>query len=214
MKLIIEEVNDVEYLAEEKDGKKSYFIEGNFMVAATKNRNGRLYPRSVLETAVNEYLPMVKDKRALGELGHPNGPNINMDRVSHLITDLKFNENTVVGRAKILNTPMGRIVQTFLDEGIKPGVSSRGLGSLKPAKDGLMEVQSDFRLATIDIVNDPSGPGCFVNGILENTEWILENGTWVQKEAVEAIKKEIKKLSRRELEEQKERLFKRFLKVL
>jgi len=178
-----------------ENGKKGYFIEGIFMQGNIKNRNGRIYPATILEKEMSRYnTDFIKTKRALGELGHPNGPQINGDRVSHLITDMKQEGNNFVGKAKILGTPMGEIVKTFIDEGVKVGVSTRGLGSVKPTKEGIMEVQDDFHLATVDIVTDPSGPNCFVNGIMENTEYFFDiaSGIWKAQEFIAETVKEIK----------------------
>lgn len=177
MALLIREVfnEDCEVLVEaNENGTKSHYVNGIFMQGDIKNRNGRVYPSDVLEKEMNRYNEQfVKTKRALGELGHPDGPQINGDRVSHLITEMSRNGSNFVGKAKILGTPMGNIVKTFIDEGVKIGVSTRGLGSVKQ-KDGIMEVQNDFHLATVDIVTDPSGPDCFVNGIMENTEYYFD----------------------------------------
>lgn len=183
MKLISELTESVEYLVESSNGKKSYYIEGVFMQADTPNRNGRIYPRGIMENALGKYQSdYISNKRSMGELGHPQGPQINLDRVSHVIENLSFKSNTdVVGRAKILDTPMGKIAQNLIDEGIKLGVSSRGLGSLKQLNNGVKEVQEDFFLSTVDIVADPSGPGCYVSGLNENTEWMLnDRGEFVQ----------------------------------
>jgi hypothetical protein len=177
MKLITEIFDqDCEILKESaENGKKNYYIHGIFMQGDIQNRNGRIYPSPVLEKEMNRYNEsFIKTKRALGELGHPNGPQINGDRVSHLITEMNRDGSNFVGKAKILSTPMGEIVKTFIDEGVKVGVSTRGLGSVKPTKQGIMEVQDDFHLATVDIVTDPSGPNCFVNGIMENTEYYFD----------------------------------------
>lgn len=180
MALLITEVfnDDCEVLIETNEtGTKSHFIEGIFMQGDLKNRNGRVYPSNILEKEMNRYNEQfIKTKRALGELGHPDGPQINGDRVSHLITDMKREGNNFVGKAKIIDTPMGKIVKTFIDEGVKIGVSTRGLGSVK-TREGIMEVQNDFHLATVDIVTDPSGPDCFVNGIMENTEYFFDIAT-------------------------------------
>jgi hypothetical protein len=158
-----------------ENGKKNYFIEGVFMQGDIKNRNGRIYPSVVLEKEMKRYNDQfIKTKRALGELGHPNGPQINGDRVSHLITEMRRDGSNFYGKAKILGTPMGEIVKTLIDEGVYFGVSTRGLGTVKPSKNGIMEVQDDFHLATVDIVTDPSGPNCFVNGIMENTEYYFD----------------------------------------
>jgi sugar-specific transcriptional regulator TrmB len=198
MKLITEVYDDgCSVLTEaSEDGKKGYFIEGIFMQGDVKNRNGRIYPSNILENEMKRYNDQfIKTKRALGELGHPNGPQINGDRVSHLITEMKRDGSNFVGKAKILSTPMGEIVKTFIDEGVKVGVSTRGLGSVKPTKEGIMEVQDDFHLATVDIVTDPSGPNCFVNGIMENTEYYYDiaSGNWRVMERLEETVKELKK---------------------
>jgi len=180
MKLITEIFEeDCEILKETtEDGKKNYYIHGIFMQSDTRNRNGRVYPGSVLEKEMNRYnKDFIETKRALGELGHPNGPQINGDRVSHLITEMRREGSNFTGRAKIMGTPMGEIVKTFIDEGVKVGVSTRGLGSVKAGRDGIMEVQDDFHLATVDVVTDPSGPDCFVNGIMENTEYYFDIAT-------------------------------------
>lgn len=197
MKLITEIYDeDCSVLTESsEDGKKGYFIEGIFMQGDLKNRNGRIYPSDILEKEMKRYNEQfIKTKRALGELGHPNGPQINGDRVSHLITEMKRDGSNFVGKAKILSTPMGEIVKTFIDEGVKVGVSTRGLGSVKPTKEGIMEVQDDFHLATVDIVTDPSGPNCFVNGIMENTEYYYDivSGNWRIAEKLEETVKELK----------------------
>jgi hypothetical protein len=181
MALLITEVfnEDCEVLVEANDaGKRSHYINGIFMQGDIKNRNGRIYPSAVLEKEMHRYNEQfIKTKRALGELGHPDGPQINGDRVSHLITEMKRDGSNFVGKAKILGTPMGEIVKTFIDEGVKVGVSTRGLGSVKQTRDGIMEVQNDFHLATVDIVTDPSGPNCFVNGIMENAQYYFDIAT-------------------------------------
>jgi hypothetical protein len=180
MALLITEVfnEDCQVLVEtNENGSKSHFIEGIFMQGDIKNRNGRVYPSNVLEKEMKRYNEQfVKTKRALGELGHPDGPQINGDRVSHLITEMQKDGSNFIGKAKILSTPMGNIVKTFIDEGVKIGVSTRGLGSVRQ-KDGIMEVQNDFHLATVDIVTDPSGPDCFVQGIMENTQYYFDIAT-------------------------------------
>lgn len=171
----------ISFIAEEKEGKKNYFIEGTFMQAEVKNRNGRLYPAKILEKEVTRYnKEYVADNRAVGELSHPNSVAANYDRVSHKILSLKMEGNDVFGRAKIIDTPCGKIVKTLLDENVKIGVSSRGLGSLKDV-DGVNVVQEDFVLATVDIVSDPSAPDAFVSAIMEGKQWVWENG--VLKEA-------------------------------
>lgn len=176
MKLITETVQDVQYVTESaKNGGKNIFIEGIFMQADLANRNGRVYPKTVMESEVGRYQQLIKEKRALGELGHPPNPTVNLDKVSHLITDLRMEGNNVMGRAKLLDTPMGKIAKNFIEEGVQLGVSSRGLGSLKE-NNGVMEVQKDFHLATVDIVADPSAPQAFVQGIYESAEWLYVEG--------------------------------------
>ena len=198
MQLITEVFNDDCAILTEsnENGKKSYYMEGPFMEGDIKNRNGRIYPASILDKEMKRYNEQyIKTKRALGELGHPNGPQINGDRVSHLITEMKRDGSTFIGKAKILSTPMGEIVKTFIDEGVRIGVSTRGLGSVIQASDGSMEVQPDFHLATVDIVTDPSGPNCFVNGIMENIEYYYDiaSGNWRVMEQLQETVKELKK---------------------
>lgn len=215
MALLITEVfnEDCEVLVEaNENGSKSHYINGIFMQGDIKNRNGRVYPSAVLEKEMKRYNEQfVKTKRALGELGHPDGPQINGDRVSHLITEMKRDGSNFVGKAKIIGTPMGNIVKTFIDEGVKIGVSTRGLGSVKQ-KDGIMEVQNDFHLATVDIVTDPSGPDCFVEGILENTQYFFDIATssWrpAMSEAavVEAIEEVVPGVSQDQFNEAMDRL--------
>lgn len=223
MKLITEVFNeDCEVLTEATEGgKKNYFIEGIFMQGDIKNRNGRIYPSQVLEKEMGRYnKDFIQTKRALGELGHPDGPQINGDRVSHLITEMKRDGSNFIGKAKILGTPMGEIVKTFIDEGVKVGVSTRGLGSVKPTKEGIMEVQNDFHLATVDVVTDPSGPNCFVNGIMENTEYYYDitSGTWRAQELIEQAVKEVKKEYKRTVRKVDEayaaKLFENFIRSL
>ena len=195
MKLITEVTENCEVITEaSEDGKKSFFIEGIFMEGNIKNRNGRIYPSDILEKECQRYTKeYIEKKRSLGELGHPDGPGINGDRVSHLITELKRDGDKFYGKAKILSTPMGEIVKTFIDEGVLCGVSSRGLGSVKQGKNGAMEVQSDFHLATVDIVTDPSAPNAFVNGIMENVEYYYDiaSANWVARQPVEEVIEEI-----------------------
>jgi hypothetical protein len=213
MKLIKEISQELKYITEAKEsGKKGIFIEGIFMQADKDNRNGRRYPKTVMEREVSRYQDLIKEKRALGELGHPPNPQINLNNVSHLITELKFNGNDVIGRAKVLDTPMGKIAQNFIEEGVRLGVSSRGLGSLKE-KDGINEVQDDFHLATVDIVADPSAPDAFVNGIMESAEWILDNGVWKAVD-VEIAQRAIRKASKHSLNETKLQVFESFLKSI
>jgi len=211
MKLIKEITEDVQYLQEEKDGKKSTFIEGVFLQSEIKNRNGRLYPKEIMQREVNRYIEeSVNKNRAYGELGHPDGPTVNLDRVSHMIVSLKEDGNNYIGKAKILNTPMGNIVKTLIDEGASLGVSSRGLGSIKE-QDGINEVQDDFMLATAaDIVADPSAPDAFVQGVMESKEWVMVDGIWTARD-VEQAQQTISKASSRELEEAKLKVFENFL---
>ena len=211
MKLIKEITEDVQYLQEEKDGKKSTFIEGVFLQSEITNRNGRRYPKEIMQREVNRYIDeSVNKNRAYGELGHPDGPTVNLDRVSHMIVSLKEDGNNYIGKAKILNTPMGNIVKTLIDEGASLGVSSRGLGSIKE-QDGINEVQDDFMLATAaDIVADPSAPDAFVQGIMESREWVMVDGVWTARE-VEQAQATITKASSKELEETTLRVFENFL---
>ena len=213
MKLITETTLGVRLLTEEKDGKKNYFIEGVFMQSETKNRNGRMYPSSGMSKEVGRYnTEYVAQNRAMGELGHPEGPTVNLERVSHIIKDLRLEGNDVYGRAKILDTPYGKIVKNLMDEGAKLGVSSRGMGSLKE-QDGVNVVQEDFMLASVDVVADPSAPNAFVNGIMEGKEWIWDNGI-IKPVQIENYKKIIEKTSSRNLEEQAVRLFTDFIAKL
>ena len=197
LKLISEHIEqDTEYLIEEKDGKKDYKIKGIFMQADIKNRNGRIYPMEVLNKEVSRYnKEYIKEKRAFGELGHPDGPTVNLERASHMITALYPDGKNYIGEAKILSTPMGGIVKNLMDEGAKLGVSSRGMGSLDQ-KNGVNYVRNDFYLATAaDIVADPSAPNAFVEGIMEGKEWIWNNGM-ISEAEVEEIKENIEENSR------------------
>ena len=214
MRLIAEEIVQVEFLSEEKNGKKSHFIEGVFLQSEIKNKNGRVYPQGVLAREVAKYDEHhIQKGRALGELGHPEGPSINLDRVSHKIESLKEDGNNFVGRAKILETPMGNIAKNLLDEGVRLGVSSRGMGSLKE-KDGVNVVADDFMLATAaDIVADPSAPDAFVDGIMEGKEWVWDNGI-LKESAVAQIKKEIDQATLINLQERKVSAFSKFLKSI
>lgn len=215
MKLITEHIdNKLEVLTEaKKDGSKGYAIEGVFMQADKANRNGRIYEKRIMEGAVNKYVTeQVKKGRAVGELNHPDGPTINLDKVSHRITDLRFEGTDVIGKASILNTPMGKIVQGLLEGGVKLGVSSRGMGSLVE-RNGVMYVQDDFMLSTVDIVQDPSAHDAFVNGIMEGVEWVWENGM-LKPQQIEKYETEIKKASSSKLEEAKLRVFTDFLSKL
>lgn len=215
MKLIREEINNANFLVEEKGGEKKYFIEGVFMQSDLKNRNGRVYPKSVMETEVKRYTKENIDrKRAFGELGHPDGPTINLERVSHMITELSMDGSNVMGRAKIMDTPYGKIVKNLMDEGATLGVSSRGMGSLKAGRSGAQEVQGDFYLATAaDIVADPSAPDAFVSGIMEGKEWVWDNGI-IKEVNIERYKQEIQKATMRSLDEAKLRAFEDFLTKL
>ena len=214
MKLIKEIVQDVQYITEEKTGGgKNVFIEGIFMQSDKENRNGRVYPFSIMEKEISRYQELIEQKRSLGELGHPDTPSINLNQVSHLITGLRFEGNDVIGKAKILDTPMGKIAKNFIEEGVRLGVSSRGLGSLKETTNGVMEVQDDFHLATVDIVADPSAPDAFVQGIYESAEWICENGIWKSIQ-IEQAQKTLKKASKGELENVKLQMFEQFMNGL
>jgi hypothetical protein len=214
MKLIIETVEEVKYLVEENNGQKSHFIEGVFMQSEQKNRNGRVYPKPIMEREVKRYeKEYINEKRAFGELGHPDSPSINLDRVSHMIVSLKEDGNNYIGKAKILGTPYGNIVKNLIDEGAKLGVSSRGMGSLKPSN-GYQLVQDDFYLATAaDIVADPSAPDAFVRGIMENKEWVFMNGV-LQEMEIEQMQKQIKRAKQKQLEEVKLRQFANFISKL
>lgn len=215
MKLFCDINEEIQVLTEENEpGKKSYFIEGIFLMCDQKNRNGRVYTFEMMNKKVNEYNnSFVRQKRAFGELGHPEGPTINLERVSHMITDLYSDKKNFIGRAKIMDTPYGKIVKNLIDEGAKLGVSSRGIGSLEE-KNGVNYVKDDYQLATAaDIVADPSAPEAFVRGIMEGKEWIWESGRLVEKD-LEQIKKSIQKASSRKLEEAKINAFERFLRNL
>jgi len=202
MKLISEEATNVEFLTEATKSGKNYFIEGVFMQAETKNRNGRIYPKEVLVKESKRYTKeFIEKKRAFGELGHPDGPTVNLERVSHMITELVEVDQNFMGRAKIMDTPYGKIVKNLIDEGARLGVSSRGMGSLKPGKDGIQEVQGDFYLATAaDIVADPSAPDAFVAGIMEGKEWVWDNGLLKEKQ-IQEYKDQIEKSSRKDREQ-------------
>jgi hypothetical protein len=214
MKLIAEYVdNELEILTEEKNGKKSYAIEGVFMQAEAKNRNGRIYPRQVMENAVGKYnSEQVVPGRAVGELNHPEGPTVNLDKVSHKIESLNWQGNDVVGKATILATPMGEVVKGLLDGGVKLGVSTRGMGSLQRSNDAMV-VKDDFILNAVDIVQDPSAPSAFVNGVMEGVEWVWNNGI-IEQRAIEKMETEIKQAPRTDLYETQVREFKNFLSLL
>ena len=214
MRLIAEEITQVDFLCEENEGKKNYFIEGIFLQAELKNRNGRMYPLKTLAREVAKYDEnYIQKGRALGELGHPDGPSINLDRVSHKITSLSEDGTNFIGRAKLLDTPMGKIAKNLLDEGVKLGVSSRGMGSLVKREDCNM-VADDFMLATAaDIVADPSAPDAFVDGIMEGKEWVWDNGI-LKESAIAAMKQEIDEATLINLQERKISAFAAFLKSL
>ena len=212
MKLITEHTNEIEYLVEGK-GKEQY-IKGIFMQSDIKNQNGRVYPHAVLQKEVKNFnTKYVNEGRALGELGHPMGPVINLDRVSHVIKELVEDGKNFVGKAKVMDTPNGKIVKNFISEGVKLGVSSRGMGSLKANKKGVNEVQGDFVLSTVDIVADPSAPDAFVNGIMEGKEWVWENGV-IKEQDIDAMKKIIMNAKMKELEQKKLEVFQKFLQNL
>lgn len=219
MKLIVEPIltESIQYLSEGEDKAKTYFIEGVFMQAGIKNRNGRIYPSEILENEVNRYNEThVKQNRAVGELNHPNSPTVSFDRVSHLITNLRKEGNDFIGKAKILSDlPMGKIAEGLIKSGVKIGVSSRGLGSVKQNKEGIMEVQKDFHLATVDIVADPSAPSAFVNGILEGVEYIFDatKGTYLEAQ-IDTIQKDLKENHKKLNDNDRLRLMENFLKGL
>ena len=214
MRLIAEEITNVQFLEEEKEGKKNYFIEGIFLQAELKNRNNRMYPLRTLQKEVAKYSENYIDKgRALGELGHPDGPSINLDRDSHKIISLKEDGNNFIGKAKLLDTPMGRIAKDLLGEGVKLGVSSRGMVSIRK-EENCNVVMDDFMLATAaDIVADPSAPDAFVNGIMEGKEWVWDNGL-LKEATVAEIKTEIDQATLINLQERKVSAFETFLKSL
>lgn len=214
MKLITENIEEVTVLVEESNGKKNLYIEGIFLQSEMKNRNGRVYPFDVLDREVKKYSEQyVNTGRALGELGHPDGPSINLDRVSHKIVELRCEGSNFYGKARILDTPMGKIAKSLLDEGVKLGVSSRGMGSLEE-RNGVKYVRDDFMLATAaDIVADPSAPDAFVQGIMEGKEWVWDNGI-LKEYRVSEYKQYISEATRRNLEERKLKAFQHFLSNL
>ena len=215
MKLIAEyNEQNIECLVEaNEDGTKNHFIEGVFMQSEAKNRNGRIYPKPIMEKAVSKYVKeQVSKNRAVGELNHPEGPTVNLDKVSHKITELDWKGNDVVGKAQILDTPMGNIVKGLLEGGVQLGVSTRGMGSLEE-KNGTMYVKDDFVLNTVDIVQDPSAPTAFVNGIMEGVEWVWNNGI-IEPQVIEQMETEIKKAPRADLYEAQTREFKNFLSLM
>ena len=211
MKLISEEIQNAEYLVEDNGGKKSYKIKGIFLQSDLKNRNGRVYPKEVLENEVARYnREFINKKRAFGELGHPDGPTVNLERVSHMITKLTPDGKNFIGEAKIMDTPYGKIVKGLIDEGAQLGVSSRGMGSIIP-RNGANYVKDAFYLATAaDIVADPSAPDAFVEGIMESKEWVWENGKLVERD-IEAWKRQIREAKQRKLDEIKLKVFESFL---
>ena len=216
MKLIKEFNESINYLTDDtKDkNKPNVFIEGVFLQSDLQNKNGRIYPKEIMQREVNRYIKEnVDTKRAYGELGHPEGPTVNLDRVSHMIVSLKEDGNNYIGKAKIMDTPMGRIVKELISEGAQLGVSSRGLGSLKE-RNGINEVQDDFMLATAaDIVADPSAPDAFVSGIMEGKEWVFVNGKWTEQD-IEEAKSTISRANIADLEEEKMQVFSNFLEKL
>ena len=216
MKLIAEYCDhDIHLVTEAKaNGEKSYQIEGVFAQADQPNRNGRIYRMEVMKPAVEKYISeQVNTGRAVGELNHPEGPTVNLDKVSHRITEMKFDESNVMGKALILDTPMGKVVKGLLDGGVQLGVSTRGMGSLEKNNNGIMEVKGDYHLNTVDIVQDPSAPDAFVNGIMEGVDWVWNNGL-ICAQDIEKIETEINKTPSRSLVEAKVREFKNFLSLL
>ena len=213
MKLITEEIESVEFLVESRGGKKQLYIEGVFLQGNIKNRNGRMYPMETLRREVGRYNENhVAKGRALGELGHPEGPTVNLDRVSHKIVSLRESGSNFVGKAKILNTPMGKIASSLVEEGVKLGVSSRGIGSLKMTKEGINVVGDDFMLATAaDIVADPSAPDAFVEGIMEGKDWVWDGGVLREKYAEKTYATINTLVDQKKLDEQKLNLFNQFL---
>ena len=216
MKLIREEIESVEFLVEQKNGKKSMYIEGVFLQADMKNRNGRVYPMETLRREVGRYSENhITSGRALGELGHPEGPTVNLDRVSHKIVSLKESGSNFIGKAKILGTPMGKIASSLIEEGVKLGVSSRGVGSLQQTKEGYSVVGEDFMLATAaDIVADPSAPDAFVSGIMEGKDWVWDGGILREKYARKTYKEINTLVDQKQLDEKKLNLFNDFLSNL
>ena len=216
MKLITEEIESVEVITEEKDGRKTLYIQGPFLQTEVVNRNGRMYRMPVMEREVKRYTEQYVEKgRALGELGHPDGPTVNLDRVSHKIISLTQEGNNFIGKAQILSTPMGKIAESLLKEGVSLGVSSRGIGSVRPTREGYTEVGEDFMLATAaDIVADPSAPDAFVQGIMEGKEWVWDGGM-LREKAAENTKRRINTLvDQKILEDYKISLFNEFLNSL
>ena len=216
MKLITEQIDDVEVIVENRNGKKSMFIEGIFLQGDIQNRNGRMYPMNTLRKEVQRYNESFVDSgRAVGELGHPEGPTVNLDRVSHKIVSLKESGSNFIGKAKLLNTPMGKIAQNLIDEGVKLGVSSRGLGTLAVNEDGIKVVSDDFMLATAaDIVSDPSAPDAFVSGIMEGKDWVWDGGVVREQLARKTYKTVNTLVDNKQLEENKLAVFQNFLSNL
>ena len=214
MLLITEQRDDIQCLTEAtEDGKKNYFIEGIFMQSEKVNRNGRMYERKILFNEADRYnKEYVQKSRAMGELGHPDGPSLNLERVCHNIVEMSFDGDNVMGKAKILDTPYGKIVKSLIDDGVKLGVSTRGMGTLEE-KDGVKMVKEDFMLTAVDVVADPSAPDAFVNGIMEGKEWVWNNGMLKERE-IETYRKTITKAERKNLEEQKLNVFRDFLSKL
>jgi len=213
MKLITETIEEVAYLTENTNGEKQHFIEGVFMQAETKNKNGRVYPKPILVKEAMRYVTeYVNKNRALGELNHPTGPSVNLDRVSHKVTWLYENNNDFYGKAKILDTPCGQIVKNLMNEGVKLGVSTRGMGSLEK-RGGVNVVKEDFMLAAIDIVADPSAPNAFVNGIMEGREWVWDNGILKEQQIAE-YHNSLKKTPSRKLQAESMKLFADFLRKI
>ena len=216
MKLITEEIESVEFLVEQKNGKKSMYIEGVFLQGNITNRNGRMYPAEVLRKDVARYNENhIQSGRALGELGHPEGPTVNLDRVSHKIVSLKESGSNFVGKAKILGTPMGKIAANLVEEGVKLGVSSRGIGSLKATREGINVVGDDFMLATAaDIVADPSAPDAFVEGIMEGKDWVWDGGILRERMATKTYRQINTLVDQKKLDENKLNIFNDFLSNL
>ena len=216
MKLIREEIETVDFIVEEKNGKKSMFIEGIFLQGDLQNRNGRMYPMATLRKEVQRYTENhIQKGRALGELGHPEGPTVNLDRVSHKIVSLKESGSNFIGKAKLLNTPMGNIAKSLIDEGVKLGVSSRGIGSLKPTREGVQVVSDDFMLSTAaDIVADPSAPDAFVEGIMEGREWVWDGGVLREQNVAKTYREINTLVTQKQLDEKKVELFTDFLNTL
>lgn len=212
MDFLIEQLDNTRVVIEEglNQGEKKYYVEGNFIQTNIKNRNGRVYPKPIIENCVKTYQKEIDLKRAVGELGHPNSPTTNLDKVSHVIESLRFDGDNVVGRARLLDTPMGKIAKTFVKEGLQLAVSTRGVGTVKNNV-----VQNDFNLIAVDLVNSPSGPDCYVQSVMENMEWVYENGFLIEKE----IKKDINliykyEISKHERDEKILTLFNKYLKTI